>query len=331
LPDVYIDIIDNSSLNACATKSGQKYFIGIHGGTIFLIYDIFFRMMSSRNIFTGIGDVTKEAETKKIFNAQLTDLGQLAVVKDQHEILTPVSYARGLLAQLFIDIAIEFLIAHEYAHIIFGHVDYCHSILGTFEIEETTQKSTTSKVIDPLVSQTLEMDADSFATNRGMEMLNLIFTNPNFAVPDAQQFYKNWPSMIKMWVFSIYTFFRIFGHTNNSNSIKTDLHPPASIRSHLVMANIFSIFQVKYDTSLLSEISTICIDAALTVEKAFEEISHQGFDLAPLDFSKKEEALIHGRFLMKNWNIVRPLLEPFTYIPLSPLHVDDPTVPDQYR
>jgi hypothetical protein len=323
LPDVYIDIIDNTTLNACATKSGQKYFIGIHAGTIFLIHDIFFRMMSSRNIFTDIGDITKEGETKKIFNAQLTDLGQLAVVKGQQEILAPVSYVRGLLAQIFIDIAIEFLIAHEYAHIIFGHVDYCHSLLGTFEIEEATQKAASGNSIDPLISQTLEMDADSFATNRGMEILNLLFNNPDFVVPDAQQFYKDWPSMIKMWVFSIYTFFRIFAHSNNSTFIKTDLHPPPSIRATLIMANIYSIFQIKYDTSILGEISKICIDAAFVVEKAFEEISEQGLDLASFNFSTKDEAFIHGQFLMKNWNTVRPLLVPFTHSPLAPLHVDE--------
>ncbi len=323
LPDPYIDVIANSTLNACATKSENTYFIAIHAGTIILIYTLFLRMMSSKNIFAQVGDISKEPGINKIYSAELTNLEQLIFVTDPNESIGPVSQDRRVFAQILSDIVIEFLVSHEYAHIIYGHVDYKHSILGTFEINEGEIAMRTGQSPDPLISQTLEMDADSGATNWGLASLNRKLTQPELLNPQIRQFYRNWPDMLKMWVFAVYTFFRIIGHQNDVRTMQTYLHPPPSVRAHLILGNICTIFERKYDTSILNQIPNICVGAARHVENMFAEISEQGLDLAPLTFSTRKDAFDHGRSLMRNWNIVRPQLAPFAHTQLMPEHVDE--------
>src|ERR1700744_4308723 len=75
LPVPYIDIVDNNEPNAYATKSGDRYFIGITSGTITLFNDIFFRLVSSKNIS---------------FFSELTDIEQLALTEEGPGKLFPV-------------------------------------------------------------------------------------------------------------------------------------------------------------------------------------------------------------------------------------------------
>ena len=72
LPFAYVDIIDNPTINACSdmNKNGN-YFIGIHIGTLIVLQEAFFRMLASKNIFTDIGDTSKEVNPPKIRSLQI--------------------------------------------------------------------------------------------------------------------------------------------------------------------------------------------------------------------------------------------------------------------
>ena len=319
LPEPYIDIIDNNEPNAYATKSGNKYFIGITSGAIVLIYDTFFRIMSSKKILTDVGDPSKGMEAKKTLNPTLTELGQLTLPKEHHETSAPIDNTRILFAQQLIKMVFEFLIWHEFAHVIFGHVDYVHSVLGSFEIEEIEGEKEPHNWLDALVSQTLEMEADGFATNRGLDILDVLITNPDALTSELRPYLNDWSSAIKMWVFAIYTFFRLFSNQNNVRGIEKASHPVPAVRSILVLATVCTILQPKNDAAFLERVSKICIDAAAAVEGAFEEILQQKLDLTHFSFIMQEEASAHGHFLMKNRNAIIPLLQPFTYAPLRPL------------
>jgi hypothetical protein len=55
----------------------------------------------------------------------------------------------------------------------------------------------------------------------------------------------------------------------------------------------------------------------LDVEKAFEEISQKELDFTHLIFSTQEDVFAHGQILLKNWENIKPLLQPFTFLPLT--------------
>lgn len=210
--------------------------------------------------------------------------------------------------------AFEFLIWHEFAHIIYGHVDYVRSILGSFELKEKKEKSRT--MLDPLVSQTLEMCADSFAAKQSLAIWQLLISKPDALTPELRPYFNTWPSVLRMWMFSTYTFFRLFSDLNNANGIRNSFHPPPSVRSHLVQAIARTVLQNTNNAPSTEDIKNICNDAIIAVELAFIEIS-QEIDLTHLTFSIQDDAFVHGSFLIKNWENVKPLLQPFTLSPFT--------------
>lgn len=54
LPEVKFGFINNSTLGAAAGKHNGQYYIGIHIGTVFIVQDLFSRMLSHSEVFPGI-------------------------------------------------------------------------------------------------------------------------------------------------------------------------------------------------------------------------------------------------------------------------------------
>lgn len=314
LPEPFIDIVDNNAPNAFASKKDGKYFIGISSGAISLVYDIFISMMSSESIFKDVGDITVEIDRTKFFEASLTEINQLG---PQGKSLN-VDLTRILFAQQLIKMVFEFLICHEYAHILLGHVDYLHSVLGNFEIEEMLTAQSVKKSFDCIVSQTIEVDADMFATDRGVDLLDFLISNPGILAPELTPFFKDWQTALKVWIVANYTFFRIFSNQNIVEGIKKTSHPPPAVRSHLVLTTICKILQPRNDIHVLDRISKICIDTATAVEGAFEIIFQTEKGIGHLTFINQTEASEQADFLIGNIKILRPILQPYSYLPENP-------------
>jgi hypothetical protein len=320
LPNVFINFIDSSLLNAVVSKNEYGYFIGLNTGTIFLLNDLFFRMLASPNILKEFGDISKECKTKKIYNAQITDLNLLFLAKETTEDVAPKDEIRFTLALLLSSFAIKFLIMHEYAHIIFGHVDYMGHTTNEFSWNEINYDKNTIKNIDSLFTQTCEMDADCFGVNIGMQELNIYFQNLPEVKDELKLFFKDIRVSLKLWIFSVYSMFRLFGYRDyNINDVKSYSHPPSGIRQHMIFASIYTIFEAKKERLILDSIDEV-VKVFSSVEQAFEEISHQAYNHAAFKFAYSSEARKHVSLLMSNWNNVRPHLEKYATGNLAPLH-----------
>lgn len=316
LPEPYVDIINSNETNAYVTKRGDKYFLGITYGAFLMFNDVFYRMIESKNVLTEVGDPEREMNTDKIFSLRLTNMGQLAVTEKHSENAEPIDNLRILFGFQLIKMAFEFLVWHELAHIIYGHVDYVHSVLGSFELKEIKREESRNQ-LDPLVSQTLEMHADRFATQQSIAILEMLISNPDALTPALRPYFNTWPSVIKMWVFSTYTFFRLFSDHNYAEGIKNAFHPPPSLRSHLIQAVAEAVIRGADNAPSAEDISKIRKEAMLAVEWAFHEISQKGLDFSHLTFSIQDDAFAHGIFLINNWKNIKPLLQPFSLMPLD--------------
>lgn len=316
LPEPYVDIIDNNEANAFVTKRGDKYFLGITYGAILAFSDVFCRMMENKNVLTEVGDPEKEMNVNKIYSLRLTSMGQLAVTEMHSENSEPIDNVRILLGFQLVKMAFEFLVWHELAHIIYGHVDYVHSILGSFELKEIEREESKNQ-LDPLVCQTLEIHADRFATQQSIAILEMLISNPDALTPALRPYFNSWSSVIKMWVFSTYAFFRFFSDHNYADGIRNTFHPPPSLRSNLVQAVVEAAIQGADNGPSAKEISMIRKEAMLAVEWAFHEISQKGLDFSNLAFSIQDDVFAHGAFLMNNLKNIKPLLQPFTLMPLE--------------
>jgi len=319
LPEAYLDFIFNPSINACATKTPDgNYYIGINFGTVVILHHLFKRMLASKSLFPEIGNPLIEKETRKIYNAQITDANTLFLVVDPNENFTPVDESRLVLSEYLTAFAIEFLAMHEYAHVIFGHVDYLNSKSQTFYWNEAVESK--KCLIDPLISQTLEMDADCYGVSLGMQKVVGIVNSHN---SNPLPFSSSLDSCLAMWLFSVYSLFRIFGFKNVSiESIKETCHPLTGIRQHLIGATVIAYFETTNQIDFASKVAKISADVHFQVEKAFEEISEQGYDVSALSAGYHQKSLEHSHLLVEHWNAVRPELEKFAYGNLAPMHIN---------
>jgi hypothetical protein len=318
LPKPYIDILDNTTLNACATKIAGRYVIAIHMGTILLHHEIFYRMLSHRDTFPDIGDPSLESRKNKVFDAQITDFATLYFMPGTEEIIIPKDKIRLRIGQVFEDLVLVHLIAHEYAHIIFGHVDY----LATLQINPTIYENPNIENelgVDPLILQTLEMDADRFAARIGVAFLELYQENSDNLHPELRQFYSNWPDLIKYWDIATYTSKRLFGSgRNNLANYKNLTHPLPGLRQIISVLMMTSIFETKFDASFTKQSIIINQDATLAVESAFDSISEQADNVDSFMFAFTAQGREHLHLICTNWNKVRLLLEPFAMEELYP-------------
>lgn len=314
LPSPYFNFIQNNSINAVATKFDGNYFVGINTGTLTLIHQLFLRMLSSNSILTKWGNVGKETNTTKIHNAQITNVDTYVLVRNENENIVPNDNLRQHLAYILTYHSMNFLMMHEYAHIIMGHLDFIGNQTQSFTFSENDD----SIKLDNLLIQTLEWDADSFATNIMMQEIYGSIETIDDCPEEIKSFYQNFDDNLSLCVFSIYSFFRMFGMEKfDTGKLFKFNHPPSSVRQVSILSTIHTICQSKgldYANSVANLIMTVVIE----VEQAFEEISYQGFDSSMLTLAVNPESLKHLSFMQESWKQVRPLLAPFAKANLAP-------------
>jgi hypothetical protein len=317
-PPANTNFINNYLLNAVASKSGNEYYIGVYAGAFYLINELFLRMMASPNVLPDIGDVTKEKPTQKIYNPQLIDFADLMVAKPEPdpEHILPVDPTRQLYASLFAKAALYFLFDHEYAHVIFGHVDFIGQASSVFSIEEAQLKISTIPAID---FQTLEMDADSFATHHGILFVKTAIDHIDQLPAHRRPFFSGWENGISNWLFSIYALFRLFGYREyKASDLLTHSHPPVGIRQRMIYHTLRRLCEERLETGITSRINTIYLDTIDKVEQAFNEISEIPLTRSAIDFAYTPEASNHIFAIVENWKKVRPELEKYARGYLSP-------------
>lgn len=280
-------------------------------------------MFSSKKILTSIGNPNLETDEKKLLNITKSGAGlqfMMPILNHPTQINCPIR--KQYLAH-YITFALNFLMHHEFAHIVRGHVGYLHS---KYNIPIFPEIESNSDILGNPGSdfyQTIEMDADSLATNR-----EFLVAHHHIEHEKSTLFpiYENWNTFIFHWVFAIYSLFRLFGfepyEISNAKKLK---HPPPSLRIAMIISTLATILEHK-SYNIKSEIDfSTPLKASQEAEKAFQEISYfpQGYDLFLISWRNKE----FNDYLFEityNWNNVRPLLEPFAYGDLPPLRFDSP-------
>jgi len=298
IPPIYVDLINNPALNATAARSGNQYFIGIYIGAILQSFAVFSRMMASNTILTDIGSAALEDPPQKMHDIQLKETIHplLSFTRE----LVPKDPIRNEVVKMFVKHVLDFLIFHEYAHIVYGHVDYRNS-------------KQQSVFADNVVLQALETSADGFSTFISMMLLYKALSDENPIIPKAlRSHYKDRYTALRMWLFPIYTYFRLFGHMNLQYCTITESHPSPGYRVNLIVEAIDTFKELGFanDDQLLEH----CIDILIEVEEAFAQISEQGLDIRPLHTSLSEEPQKCTNDLFAKEIEIFDLLKEYSYI-----------------
>lgn len=322
-PPVYINLINNTSLNAVATKYKGQYFIGINAGVISLVESMFLRMLANPNILSDYGNPNKETAPEKIENAQFTCFRHYYDVVGFNEKNHPVpkDVTRYQLAMLLSCFVIRFLTSHEYGHILCGHVGYGDSLFESFAMREYFNSNSPDKKIRPLISQSLEVCADLYAFSTGINNILLALEEKKAGIKNGSEiFFNGIENSLKIWLFGIFTFWRLFGmYGFNTNSLKDYSHPPEQVRS---------LFYFRWlEPQLITKNSIISSNAAADivdkvvrdVEMAFAEISKIEYNTKFIDsVNDNMEVIQHVLLIMENWDEARALTLPFAHIDLPP-------------
>ncbi len=159
MPPIHFDFVDKMEFNACAFKANDRYFIGIYRGAIATIGVLFDRMLADSRILPFFGDSEKESADLPLIPEIGPDFER--AVASVPEFPRPQDPLRQSIAWKLMDMACDFMTAHEFAHIVNGHVDYKAANGAISAIDEVSGVRGTSE--SALINQTMEMDADGIA------------------------------------------------------------------------------------------------------------------------------------------------------------------------
>jgi hypothetical protein len=290
---IEIGFIAAPQLNAWAATWEDTDLIGINVGTYLVLCDLFDRMLGHPNLFPKIGN--PRAET----------LREIAEIKTSIENATkknpfaPQDAERAKYAGQLMLLAFDFLFQHEFGHIFNGHTDWLNQTLGFCVLAEVGASAIPG--LSGLDLQTLEMDADSFATLDGFSRLNLASYNGFFGSANDAAF---------ALLLSHYCVWRLFAeHVDGDvDAILSEDHPPAVYRQRFNISYAIDLLLrdgIWTENAVGEQLSAVVFAA----EVAFKTLT--GVPIAreinaPDTYEKGGDLL--GR-LTENWKLLRPQLD----------------------
>jgi hypothetical protein len=311
-PNVYFDVISDSTFKASVRRKDDTYYLAISIGAFYILDDIFSRFMCHKDVLAEIGNSSFENELLPIEINDYKDYRELFKKRPTNESIQPIDKIRRSASNIMLFWALKYLFLHEYGHILYGHVDFYNSN-EALELDDTF-----------LTKQTIEYDADAFATNIALVQVMRFIENPNTIGLRYKELMKDSHTIMLLWTFTLKTLFKIMSGVNNDYEDLTNKdYPPAGIRMHMINSTVITILHAR-DPERLNIFMETLNKTIQDVVTAFSLISGQKKDFhQEHNTYVKEGTLDHGKLLMKHWNKVRPLLEPFAYANLPPLFEED--------
>jgi hypothetical protein len=233
MPPIYFDFIDNWKVNALAFRHEGRYFIGVYRGAVATLVVLFDRMLADPEILPFIGNPEEEVANLPL----LPDVGPDFVqsVASVPTFPRPRDPARRITAHKLAELALDFLTAHEFAHIANGHVDYTEESQGISVIEEVGGAPAPKTRESALISQTMEMDADGTAVliNLSSEWGKIAGSIPRPG-PPWTEFY-DYPGKVSLqWSWAVSSLFRILGDARLTARDALEDYPRPRLRSVII-------------------------------------------------------------------------------------------------
>lgn len=322
ISDISFDIIEDYSFNAFATGVGNFYFIGINRGTIATLALVFDRYFADRALFPFIGNIENESSDLPIIKN--IALNYEYTVDELPYFEPPQDPTRNAVAKHLTKLAIDFILAHEIAHIILGHVDYLNSEYNI--ILDELSHSETDQTKNKKTRKSLEMDADAWATTilLSSEMRRVIGKLP-IQGKEWKETYNRPGIVITYFTFAIATIFRIYGDQRLDNSkFENETYPQPRLRYVISMLQIaidpdFLKLNEKMKFDLDKNGVPITVAAGFNIiEDAFNYITGKKPSTLSIIDAWGAIGFTQLNTLIDYWNFeIKEKLEKYSYIKLS--------------
>ncbi len=277
--DVSVLYSDSYEKNAFATLFDQKYYIVVYKGLILELNNVIEAFVNNARF-----DVIKE---------------QLTIEK-------------STIKESLFTYSIQFLVAHELAHLRFGHIDYLINN-GVNLLLEAVSKVDTNSV---LLYQTLEFDADCCGISTVVsDILNVGLVLGDVDIVNTLDMYVK--AELAMCNLSIHILFNLLDDKDEADPNKS--HPLTSVRVGYIGVTIFTRIDMLDNKKIVKTYCDFIIDICLLTINSFQGILKWNFlydiykGIGNEQFNK-----IH-----RNWKVVREQLAPYAHDGLAPYTEED--------
>lgn len=226
LPPIHFDLIINGAVNAFAFREGDRYFIALNTGVIYMLRLVIGRMLADARLFPGVGNPSVEADDLHPIDHYLPDAERM---HRSNKLLAPRDPGRRAFAQFLEDQALMFFVGHEITHIAHGHVDYLREKRDFVAFDEVS-----SSIADEAVMrerQALEQNADTRSIQARIDSLRVTATKPGYSSPPWAEGDASATRLIRDWSVSIGIVFGLFGDERFTLAgLERANYPPFALR-----------------------------------------------------------------------------------------------------
>jgi hypothetical protein len=280
IKDMYIDIVDDKSLNALATIVSGDEIVGLNAGAGITLQFVFLALLAHGDVLPSIGDSTREGRDRISLNRLLLPSGKASslTLSDFSALAYPKDELRFAHATFLMARATEFLLLHEIGHIVRCHLPYLRSrglliadeVSGALTMVECEGTSHSSQE----VRRILESDADSVAANMQLEGLlqQPLEQHMKFAFGPGWHRVKQtltWEDVAYSWLIAVGVLFQLFASTDKTPIVEPRrTHPHPDLR-FFVLANFAAhAWSRVMDVSTYSSVATRARNDLWTIWKA---------------------------------------------------------------
>ncbi|MGZ2381755.1 hypothetical protein [Rhizobium brockwellii] len=212
---------------------------------------------------------------------------------------------RSKLAHLMTGIALDFVFLHELGHVWNGHTSLFRNRygLGLTEIERGEKVP-----LSPIDRQTLEMDADCYASR-----LMATYPTPERdwlpANPGWEKEFGEGSTFLIVRNFAIYLVMRCFNDAASLENIKNTYYPPVALRQYFVMGTWFAA--LNKDTGRdQAELIRLALPIIGAGELSFSLLTGNPIDDSGVKLAYSAEGIEYATGLLRNWAKLHPDLDP---------------------
>jgi hypothetical protein len=237
-----IVIVDNSELNACAAKDIDRDRIYIFRGVLERTYGTILGLLSTPTFLPAFGNVDMESLPKELPAGGFPPVPLLKRAGSSDEyapLFLPNDPHRITVADVLIEVALEFLLYHEIGHVLGGHLEIPVVNANVPAIAENRRD--VNKIDDRLLGHVLECDADAFSCH----ITSMIHMSTKVA--NSLQDVVNMPNMrpqdfaLSTYLTAIGALFRsLFPDAPVKISDHDSSHPHPAVRACLIAISVMA-------------------------------------------------------------------------------------------
>ncbi len=213
--NIYLDVIDDPTLNAMAFEHQGHEFVGINSGTIFFLYDTFLALFSHPRFMPEIGN-SKEETTS---GAELKQYLLRKNISRIHD-FPPKDISRRFAAQLMAQNAYHFVLGHEVGHLTMAHIKFLQANYGLEEYPDYGPLA----LVGEETRHCMEADADSNGTQASLNIFGPRPLRTSAEFGDVRTDFRTWAMSIGV----IFALFDLHRQVHYSDAAKS--HPNPDIR-----------------------------------------------------------------------------------------------------